>query len=161
LRHRGGAIARRGAVNAAYALNSVVHNTAWVAAHFHLTVGSAAALTFMGACYWLVPKVSGRELELKLLAKVQPYLWFIGMALFSFTGHIAGLLGLPRRVFTTGYGLRNAANAILDGRVSRPKSVSTAAAEASPFPKSHRPARRIRRASLSTRSIVTWFMPRA
>jgi cytochrome c oxidase subunit I len=93
-----------GSINAAYALNSVVHNTAWVAAHFHLTVGSAAALTFMGAAYWLVPKVSGRELELKLLAKVQPYLWFIGMALFSFTGHIAGLMGLPRRVFTTAYG---------------------------------------------------------
>ena len=92
-----------GAINAAYALNSVVHNTAWIAAHFHLTVGSAAALTFMGACYWLVPKVSGRELELKLLAKVQPYLWFVGMALFSFTGHIAGLMGLPRRVFATGY----------------------------------------------------------
>jgi len=93
-----------GAVNAAYTLNSVVHNTAWVAAHFHLTVGSAAALTFMGACYWLVPKVSGRELELGLLAKVQPYLWFAGMALFSFTGHIAGLMGLPRRVFATNYG---------------------------------------------------------
>jgi len=100
-----------GAVNAAYALNSVVHNTAWIAAHFHLTVGSAAALTFMGACYWLVPKVSGRELELKLLAKVQPYLWFLGMALFSFTGHIAGLLGLPRRVFATGYGQATQAEA--------------------------------------------------
>ena len=92
-----------GAVNAAYMLNSVVHNTAWIAAHFHLTVGSAAALTFMGTCYWLVPKVSGRSLELGLLAKVQPYLWFLGMALFSFTGHIAGLMGLPRRVFTTDY----------------------------------------------------------
>jgi cytochrome c oxidase subunit 1 len=93
-----------GAVNAAYMLNSVVHNTAWIAAHFHLTVGSAAALTFMGTCYWLVPKVSGRSLELGLLARVQPYLWFLGMALFSFTGHIAGLMGLPRRVFTTNYG---------------------------------------------------------
>jgi cytochrome c oxidase subunit I len=92
-----------GAINAAYALNSVVHNTAWITAHFHLTVGSAAALTFMGACYWLVPKVSGRDLELSLLARVQPYLWFLGMALFSFTGHVAGLLGLPRRVFTTSY----------------------------------------------------------
>ena len=78
-----------GSINAAYVLNSVVHNTAWVAAHFHLTVGSAAALTFMGTCYWLVPKISGRELELTLLAKVQPYVWFLGMALFSFTGHIA------------------------------------------------------------------------
>jgi len=81
----------------------VVHNTAWITAHFRLTVGSAAALTFMGTCYWLVPRVTGRELELKLLAKVQPYLWFLGMALFSFTGHVAGLLGLPRRVFATGY----------------------------------------------------------
>ena len=93
-----------GAINAAYMLNSVVHNTAWIAAHFHLTVGSAAALTFMGTCYWLVPKVSGRALELSLLAQVQPYLWFLGMALFSFTGHIAGLMGLPRRVFATNYG---------------------------------------------------------
>jgi cytochrome c oxidase subunit 1 len=92
-----------GSINAAYTLNSVVHNTAWIAAHFHLTVGSAVALTFMGGCYWLVPKLSGRQLELGLLAKVQPYLWFLGMALFSFTGHIAGLMGLPRRVFTTSY----------------------------------------------------------
>jgi cytochrome c oxidase subunit 1 len=93
-----------GAVNAAYTLNSVVHNTAWVASHFHLTVGSAAALTFMGGCYWLVPRISGRELELGLLAKVQPYLWFLGMLLFSFTGHVTGLQGLPRRLFETSYG---------------------------------------------------------
>lgn len=92
-----------GSINAAYQLNSVVHNTSWVASHFHLTVGSAAALTFMGACYYLVPRVSGRTLELGLLAKVQPYLWFLGMVLFSFTGHIAGLMGLPRRVFATDY----------------------------------------------------------
>lgn len=93
-----------GAVNAAYALNGVVHNTAWIPAHFHLTVGSAAALTFMGACYWLVPRVSGKKLELVPLARVQPWLWFIGMVLFSFTGHITGLMGLPRRIYTTTYG---------------------------------------------------------
>ncbi len=92
-----------GAVNAAYALNSVVHNTAWIQGHFHLTVGSAVALTFMGACYWLVPKLTGRELELRLLARIQPYLWFGGMAMFSFTNHITGLMGLPRRVFETGF----------------------------------------------------------
>ena len=92
-----------GAVNAAFALNSVVHNTAWIHAHFHLTVGSAAALTFMGACYWLVPKASGRELELKLLARVQPYLWFLGMVLFSFVNHVTGLMGMPRRIFTDTY----------------------------------------------------------
>ncbi|MEO6067069.1 MAG: cbb3-type cytochrome c oxidase subunit I [Gemmatimonadales bacterium] len=93
-----------GAVNAAYMLNSVVHNTAWIQAHFHLTVGSAAALSFMGGMYWLVPKVSGRRLEALPLAKVQPYLWFVGMCLFSFPNHIAGLMGVPRRVYTTDFG---------------------------------------------------------
>ncbi len=92
-----------GSINSAYALNGLVHNTAWVQGHFHLTVGSAVALTFMGAAYWLVPKVSGRELELRLLAKVQPFLWFAGMFLFSFANHITGLMGLPRRVFATDY----------------------------------------------------------
>ena len=92
-----------GAVNAAYALNSVVHNTAWIFAHFHLTVGSASALTFMGAMYWLVPLLSGKKLALRRLAQVQPLLWFIGMSLFSFTTHIAGLEGLPRRVMSASY----------------------------------------------------------
>jgi len=93
-----------GAINAAYALNSVVHNTAWIQAHFHLTVGSAAALSFMGGMYWLVPKVSGRKLEAVPLARVQPWLWFLGMALFSFSNHIAGLMGVPRRVYATDFG---------------------------------------------------------
>jgi cytochrome c oxidase subunit 1 len=92
-----------GAVNASFVLNSVIHNTAWVPGHFHLTVGSAAALTFMGAAYWLVPKVSGRALELGLLAKVQPYLWFTGMLLFGVSNHIAGLMGMPRRIFEGAY----------------------------------------------------------
>jgi len=93
-----------GAINAAYGMNAMVHNTAWVQGHFHLTVGSATALTFMGTAYWLVPKLTGRDLELGLLAKVQPYLWFAGMMLFSFSNHITGLMGMPRRVFDPSYG---------------------------------------------------------
>lgn len=93
-----------GAINAAYGMNAVVHNTAWIQGHFHLTVGSATALTFMGVGYWLVPKLVGRDLELGLLAKVQPYLWFLGMLLFSVSNHITGIMGMPRRVFETSYG---------------------------------------------------------
>lgn len=92
-----------GAVNAAYALNSVVHNTAWVQGHFHLTVGSAAALTYMGAMYWLVPRFRGVSLQYRPLAQVQPYLWMLGMSFFSFPNHITGLMGLPRRVYDTTY----------------------------------------------------------
>ena len=93
-----------GAINASFGMNAVVHNTAFIQGHFHLTVGSAVALTFMGAAYWLVPRLSGRELELGLLARVQPYLWFIGMTLFSFSNHITGLMGMPRRIYDASYG---------------------------------------------------------
>jgi cytochrome c oxidase subunit 1 len=94
-----------GAVNAAYALNSVVHNTAWIHGHFHTTVGSAAALSYMGAMYWLIPRITGRELSFRSsFARWQPLLWFIGMLFFSIPSHVAGLMGLPRRVFSTDYG---------------------------------------------------------
>ncbi len=93
-----------GAINAAYGMNAVVHNTAWIQGHFHLTVGTASALTFMGASYWLVPKLVGRDLELGLLAKVQPFLWFVGMLLFSIANHITGVMGMPRRIYEASYG---------------------------------------------------------
>jgi len=89
-----------GAINAAYAMNSMVHNTAWIMGHFHVTLGTTVALTFMGATYWLLPRLLGRELRLMTLARMQPYLWFIGIALFSISYHIAGLRGLPRRVYS-------------------------------------------------------------
>jgi cytochrome c oxidase subunit 1 len=47
-----------------------------------------------------MPRLLGRELKLIALARVQPWLWFIGMAIFSTSFHIAGLRGLPRRVYS-------------------------------------------------------------
>jgi cytochrome c oxidase subunit 1 len=93
-----------GAINASFGMNAVVHNTAWIQGHFHLTVGSAVALTFMGTAYWLMPRLLGRELELGLLAKIQPYIWFVGMMCFSFSNHITGLMGMPRRIYDPAYG---------------------------------------------------------
>jgi cytochrome c oxidase subunit 1 len=89
-----------GAINAAYAMNSMVHNTAWIQGHFHVTLGTTVALSFMGATYWLLPRLLGRELRPLALARIQPYLWILGMALFSTSYHIAGLRGLPRRVYS-------------------------------------------------------------
>jgi cytochrome c oxidase subunit I len=93
-----------GAINASYGMNAVVHNTSWIPGHFHTTVGSASALTFMGATYWLLPKLLGRRLELAPMAKVQPYIWFAGMLAFSIPTHITGVMGMPRRVFDASYG---------------------------------------------------------
>ncbi|MGD9903011.1 MAG: cbb3-type cytochrome c oxidase subunit I [Vicinamibacterales bacterium] len=89
-----------GAINAAYAMNAMIHNTAWVQGHFHLTVGTAVALTFMGSTYWLLPRLTGRPVAWPRLATWQPYLWFVGMQCFSIPSHIAGLMGMPRRVYT-------------------------------------------------------------
>ena len=93
-----------GAINASFGMNSVVHNTSWIPGHFHTTVGSASALTFMGACYLVVPSLLGRRLELAPMARVQPWLWFVGMLLFSIPTHASGMLGMPRRVYDPSYG---------------------------------------------------------
>ena len=89
-----------GAINAAYAMNAMVHNTAWIMGHFHVTLGTTVALTFMGATYWLLPRLLGRELRFGFLARVQPWLWFLGMTIFSTSYHIAGIRGMPRRVYS-------------------------------------------------------------
>jgi cytochrome c oxidase subunit 1 len=78
-------------------MNLVIHNTAWVPGHFHLTVGSAVTLTFIGILYWLLPHLSGRKLWNDKVALAQAWAWFIGMAVFSRGMHLAGLLGAPRR----------------------------------------------------------------
>jgi cytochrome c oxidase subunit 1 len=92
-----------GAINASFAMNAMVHNTSWVTGHFHTTVGSAVALTFMGTAYWLAPKLMGRRLRLVSLARIQPWLWLAGMLLFSVSTHITGILGMPRRIFDATY----------------------------------------------------------
>jgi len=92
-----------GAINASFGMNAVIHNTSWVPGHFHTTVASASALTFMGTCYLVVPRLLGRRLELAPMARVQPWLWFLGMLLFSIPTHLTGLMGMPRRVFDPRY----------------------------------------------------------
>jgi len=86
-----------GLINASFTMNLIVHNTSWVVGHFHLTVGTAVTLTFMGITYWLVPLLSGRRLWSRRLALAQAWSWFVGMAIFSNAQHRLGLMGMPRR----------------------------------------------------------------
>jgi cytochrome c oxidase subunit 1 len=86
-----------GLINASYNMNLVVHNTSWISGHFHLTVGTAVTLSFIGIAYWLVPIVTGKQLFSKKLALAQAWTWFVGMAIFSHYMHTLGLLSMPRR----------------------------------------------------------------
>jgi cytochrome c oxidase subunit 1 len=86
-----------GMINAGMNINYLVHNTLWVPGHFHLTIGTAFALTAMAITYWLLPQVTGKRLRGRTAALVQPYLWFVGMTLMSNAMHRGGLAGIPRR----------------------------------------------------------------
>lgn len=87
-----------GLTNASYNLNLAVHNTSWIPGHFHLTLGSATTLTFMGILYWLLPKLTGRQLFTRRIALAQAWTWFIGMIFFSNGLHSLGIMfGVPRR----------------------------------------------------------------
>ncbi len=92
-----------GLVNASYSMDTLVHNTIWIVGHFHVTVGGPVALTFLGASYLLIPRLTGRTLWNPRLAVMQVQLWFIGMLVMSLAMHYAGLLGVPRRTADVSY----------------------------------------------------------
>ncbi|MFC7072151.1 cbb3-type cytochrome c oxidase subunit I [Halovenus rubra] len=86
-----------GMVNAGMNFNYLVHNTLWIVGHFHLTVGTAVALSFMASTYWFLPKITGHKVFSKRLGLVQVVVWFIGMVFMSNAMHRIGLAGEPRR----------------------------------------------------------------
>jgi cytochrome c oxidase subunit 1 len=88
-----------GLINASFTMNQVIHNTTWVPGHFHMTVGSAVALTFVGIAFWLIPYLTGRALFSRWLALASAWIYAIGVFVFA-RGMISnGLLGMPRRTF--------------------------------------------------------------
>lgn len=78
-------------------LNLIIHNTMYVPGHFHATVVTGTTLAFMAISYWLVPTLWQKELVLPGLAKLQPYLFGLGMAGVALFQMGAGTLGVPRR----------------------------------------------------------------
>jgi cytochrome c oxidase subunit 1 len=86
-----------GIINASVAMNNVVHNTAWIPGHFHTTVGGPVFLSFLGMTLFLISQLTGRPLRLPRLNVCVPYVWMLGVAVFSTGLSVAGILGEPRR----------------------------------------------------------------
>jgi cytochrome c oxidase subunit I len=78
-------------------LNMLIHNTIYVPGHFHATVVIGTTLAFMALTYFLLPTLFNREVIMPELAKWQPYLFGLGMAVFVLAMMGAGTLGVPRR----------------------------------------------------------------
>jgi cytochrome c oxidase subunit I len=94
-----------GLINMSYAMNAMIHNTAWVPAHFHLIFGGAVVIMYFAIAYEMWPRITGKPLASKALARTQLWLWFGGMLITTIPWHIAGLLGQPRRVAIFDYSL--------------------------------------------------------
>ncbi|HKN10684.1 MAG TPA: cbb3-type cytochrome c oxidase subunit I, partial [Pseudomonadota bacterium] len=94
-----------GLVNMSYGMNALIHNTAWVTAHFHLIFGGAVVIMYFAIAYEMWPRITGKPLLSKAVARMQLWLWFWGMLITTIPWHIAGLLGQPRRVAIFDYSL--------------------------------------------------------
>ncbi|HUL41714.1 MAG TPA: cbb3-type cytochrome c oxidase subunit I [Burkholderiales bacterium] len=92
-----------GIINMSYAMNSMIHNTSWVTAHFHLIFGGAVVIMYFAIAYDMWPHITGKPLRSKHLARWQLWLWFWGMLITTIPWHITGLMGQPRRVAVFDY----------------------------------------------------------
>ena len=86
-----------GLVNASYSLNSMVHNTAFIPGHFHMTVAGPVFLAIIGMSLYMISKLSGKPVKLKKIAVIVPHLYMIGLLVFSTGMMWGGLIGEPRR----------------------------------------------------------------
>jgi cytochrome c oxidase subunit I len=91
-----------GLINMSYAMNSMIHNTSWVTAHFHLIFGGAVVIMYFAIAYEMWPRITGRPLRSKTLARWQLWSWFWGMLITTIPWHITGLMGQPRIVSAVG-----------------------------------------------------------
>jgi cytochrome c oxidase subunit 1 len=71
----------------------------FVVAHFHYTLVGSFIFMMFGAIYYWYPKATGRMLN-KKLGLWHFWLFLIGFHLTFDPQHIAGILGMPRRIYT-------------------------------------------------------------
>jgi cytochrome c oxidase subunit 1 len=84
-------------------INIIAHNTLRIPGHFHSTVVGGTTLAFMALTYYVVPLIFRREFPARVLCRVQPYLFAIGVLMISFGMSFAGSYGVSRRHWDVEY----------------------------------------------------------
>jgi cytochrome c oxidase subunit 1 len=78
-------------------INIIVHNTLRVPGHFHSTVVGGTALAFMAVTYYVLPLIFRKRVAFWGLAKIQPYIFGLGIVILSMSMIFQGIFGVPRR----------------------------------------------------------------
>ncbi len=76
-----------------------VTDSYFVVAHFHYVLFGGAVFPILAAIHYWLPKITGRMLD-ERVGVASFWAIFLGFNLTFFPMHIAGLLGMPRRVYT-------------------------------------------------------------
>jgi cytochrome c oxidase subunit I len=88
-----------GVMLAVVPFNWQLTDTYFVVAHFHFVLVGSLLFAIFGAVYYWYPKATGRMLS-ERLGKWHFWLFLIGFNLTFIPQHFAGMLGMPRRVYT-------------------------------------------------------------
>ncbi len=100
---------------AAIPFDQQVNASYYIVAHFHFVIFGGAVFPILGGMYYWFPKVTGR-MYFERIGQASFWLTFLGTWVTFFPMHIAGIDGMPRRVYTypasSGWSLLNAIESI-------------------------------------------------
>jgi cytochrome c oxidase subunit I len=88
-----------GVMVASVPIDTQVHDTYFVVAHFHYVLIGGAVFPLLAGIYYWFPKFYGRMLD-ERLGRWNFWIAMVGFNLAFFPMHILGLMGMPRRVYT-------------------------------------------------------------
>ncbi|HEX9533745.1 MAG TPA: cbb3-type cytochrome c oxidase subunit I [bacterium] len=81
------------------AVDTYLHDTFFVVAHFHFVMASAALFGLFGGLYHWFPKMFGRMMN-ERLGRIHFWLTFVGIYATFFPMHFIGIAGEPRRYYS-------------------------------------------------------------
>ncbi len=84
---------------AAIPFDQQVNASYYIVAHFHFVIFGGAVFPILGGMYYWFPKVTGRMYN-ERVGQVSFWLSFLGTWVTFFPMHIAGIEGMPRRIYT-------------------------------------------------------------
>ena len=88
-----------GVMTAAVPLDWQLNDTYFIVAHLHYVLLGINVFPVVGGIYYWFPKFTGRMMNEKI-GKWSFWVMFIGFNVGFFPMHLAGLLGMPRRIYT-------------------------------------------------------------